>query len=136
MQQVPVRTLPGNLCGATGDRYPTIGYTVAREEGDYPTARRYYEEALAIFEAVLGRRHRATAVTLHALGNVAQAEGDYPTARRYYEEALDIKEAVLGRRHRETFVTRFARSWLVWKVIWEAVACAVLPGLCCPIKSL
>ncbi|MGQ9611644.1 tetratricopeptide repeat protein, partial [Chloroflexus sp.] len=59
-------------------------------DDNYPTARRYYEEALDIKEAVLGRRHRETAVTLHALGNVAQADDNYPTARRYYEEALDI----------------------------------------------
>ncbi|MGQ9611645.1 tetratricopeptide repeat protein, partial [Chloroflexus sp.] len=60
------------------------------------------------------------------------ADDNYPTARRYYEEALDIKEAVLGRRHRETFVTRFARGWLVWEVIWEAVARAVLTWFVLP----
>jgi tetratricopeptide (TPR) repeat protein len=74
-------------------------------EGDYPTARQYLQEALAIEEAVLGRRHRETAVTLHVLGKVAYAEGDYPTARQYLQEALAIEEAVLGRRHRETAVT-------------------------------
>jgi tetratricopeptide (TPR) repeat protein len=57
---------------------------------------------------VLGRRHRETAVTLHALGKVAQAAGDYPTARRYFLEDLEITEAVLGRRHRETAVTLHA----------------------------
>jgi hypothetical protein len=36
-----------------------------------------WQEALAIEEAVLGRRHRETAVTLHVLGKVAYAEGDY-----------------------------------------------------------
>jgi len=80
---------------------------VAYAEGDYPTARQYLQEALAIEEAVLGRRHRETALTLHELGNVAYAEGDYPTARQYLQEALAIKEAVLGRRHRETAVTLY-----------------------------
>jgi tetratricopeptide (TPR) repeat protein len=63
---------------------------VAYDEGDYPTARQYFQEALAIEEAVLGRRHRETADTLHGLGSVAYAEGDYPTARQYLQEALAI----------------------------------------------
>jgi tetratricopeptide (TPR) repeat protein len=78
---------------------------VASAEGDYPTARQYLQEALAIKEAVLGRRHRSTAATLYELGRVALKEGDYPTARQYLQEALAIEEAVLGRRHRETAVT-------------------------------
>jgi tetratricopeptide (TPR) repeat protein len=74
----------------TADTLHGLG-TVAYAEGDYPTARQYLQEALAITEAVLGRRHRSTAATLHELGNVAYAEGDYPTARQYLQEALAIK---------------------------------------------
>ena len=85
---------------------------MASAEGDYPTARQYWQEALAIKEAVLGRRHRETALTLHGLGSVASAEGDYPTARQYLQEALAIKEAVLGRRHRETAVTLHQLGWV------------------------
>jgi hypothetical protein len=48
------------------------------------------QEALAIEEAVLGRRHRETAVTLHELGNVAYAELDNPTARHKFKDALAI----------------------------------------------
>ncbi|WP_322822456.1 tetratricopeptide repeat protein, partial [Chloroflexus sp.] len=99
---------------------------------DYPTARRYYEAALAIKDEVLGRRHRSTAVTLHELGRLAANEGDYPTARRYYEAALAIKDEVLGRRHRETARTLSSRRWLVWKALWETAACAVLTWFVLP----
>ncbi|MEI8165722.1 MAG: tetratricopeptide repeat protein, partial [Chloroflexales bacterium] len=81
---------------------------VMYESEDYPTARRYLQEALEIETEVLGRRHRQTAFTLNSMGNVARAEGDYPTARRYLQEALEIKEVVLGRRHRSTAFTLHA----------------------------
>ncbi|OAN41709.1 hypothetical protein A6A03_18840 [Chloroflexus islandicus] len=101
------------LVQATGDRDALTGALfhagglVAYAEEDYATARRYYEEALAIREEMLGRHHRETAFTLHELGNVAYSEGDYATARRYYEEALAIREEMLGRRHRETAFTLY-----------------------------
>ncbi len=105
---------------------------VMYEDDDYPTARRYYQEALAIEEAVLGRRHRSTAVTLHALGRVALAEGDYPTARQYFQEALAIEEAVLGRRHLDTMVTLITHYSLFWRALFAAGMCALLAWFLLP----
>jgi tetratricopeptide (TPR) repeat protein len=105
---------------------------VAYAEGDYPTARQYLQEALAIEEAVLGRRHRETAVTLHGLGSVAYAEGDYPKARQYLQEALAIKEAVLGRSHRETMVMLIAYYSLFWRALFAAGMCALLSWFLLP----
>ncbi|WP_287157170.1 tetratricopeptide repeat protein, partial [Chloroflexus sp.] len=101
------RLLDAQMAGRDADSaalFHAAGLVMYADD-NYPTARCYYEEALAIKDDVLGRRHRETAVTLHELGKVAQAAGDYPTARCYYEEALAIKDDVLGRRHRETAVT-------------------------------
>ncbi len=63
---------------------------LAQDQGDYPEARRLYEESLRLREQ-LGDR-AGVAQTLHNLGALAQAQGDYPEARRLYEESLRIKE--------------------------------------------
>ena len=70
--------------------------------GDHPAARRYLEQALAIFHEVLGDKHAYTAASLNNLGNVAADMADYPAARRYYEQALAIKREALGEKHPET----------------------------------
>ncbi len=63
---------------------------LAQAQGDYPEARRLYEESLRI-EEQLGDR-AGVAITLHQLGMLAQAQGDYPEARRLYEESLRLAE--------------------------------------------
>ena len=44
--------------------------------GDFPAARPYYEQALAIRREVLGEHHPDTATSLNNLGSLLQAMGD------------------------------------------------------------
>ena len=74
--------------------------------GDYPAARPYYEQALAIWREVLGEKHPDTARSLNNLGYLLQAMGDYPAARPYYEQALAILESTLGPDHPNTQTVR------------------------------
>ncbi len=60
---------------------------LAQAQGDYPEARRLYEESLRLAEQ-LGDR-AGVAKSLHQLGMLAQAQGDYPEARRLYEQAAE-----------------------------------------------
>jgi len=63
----------------------------ARVMGDYAAARKYYDEALAIFRKVLGEQNSSTAQTLNNLGVLAYEQEDYSAARKYFEDALAIK---------------------------------------------
>lgn len=78
---------------------------LARELGDYPAARKYYDEALAINRKTLGNEHPSTADLLNSLGILARTQGDHPTARKSYEEALAIRRKVLGNEHPSTAQT-------------------------------
>ncbi len=68
----------------------------------YPTAQKYYDEALAIRRKVLGNENIQTANTLHNLAILAENQMNYSAARKYYEEALLIKRKVLGNEDPET----------------------------------
>lgn len=64
-----------------------LGHLVS-DLGDYPAARAYYEESLALRRQV-GDQHRI-ADSLNALGLLVSTQGDYAAARRFYEEALTL----------------------------------------------
>ena len=51
--------------------------------GELPVAKPYYEEALEIRKAVLGKKHPDTALSLNNLGALLQAMGDLPAAKPY-----------------------------------------------------
>jgi predicted ATPase/DNA-binding winged helix-turn-helix (wHTH) protein len=61
---------------------------LSHDQGDYPAAKAFHEEGLAI-RRELGDR-RGTAASLGNLGNVALNQGDYPAARALLEESLAI----------------------------------------------
>jgi CHAT domain-containing protein/Tfp pilus assembly protein PilF len=88
-----------------GPDHPNVASTlnnmgiVAGDRGDYQTAQKYLDEALAIKLKMLGNGHIETARTIHNLGNLAYTKGDYPAARKYYDDALSIKRKVLGNQH-------------------------------------
>lgn len=65
--------------------------SIARDEGDYKTARVRMEEALQVLEAA-GKKGW-TAVALINLGDLARLEGNYDQAARYYEESRDLAAA-------------------------------------------
>ena len=75
-----------------------LGYYL-HERGDYPAARNYLQEALAIRRRLLGPEHPATATTLNNLGLLLQDMGNHDDAREYLEQALAVFRQVLGRHH-------------------------------------
>ncbi len=86
------------LCNALGFHLVMIG--------DYAAAKPYYEQALAIREAVLGKQHPDTASSYNNLASLLKDTGDYAAAKSYLEQALAIFEAVLGPTHPSTKVVR------------------------------
>jgi len=63
--------------------------TVARMawlHGDYQSARKYYQESLAVGRATSDTRQIAQ--SCRGLGVIAYAEGDHPAAREFFEESL------------------------------------------------
>lgn len=85
------------LCNELGVHLYTIG--------DYPGAQTYFDQALAIRQAVFGEHDLATATTLNNFGNLLQDINDYTGAQRYYERALSIKRALLGERDPSLAIT-------------------------------
>ena len=66
--------------------------TLAAQQGDYPAAREWYEESLALRREVGDKR--GTANLLNNLGVLARFEGDLATARARYEESLALLRAL------------------------------------------
>lgn len=82
---------------------------LAFHQADYPTARRYAEQCLALTEVFANDRVRAGA--LNTLANIAKYEGDYAQAIVLYEECLALLRAL-------------GETWSI------AVALANLAGMC------
>ena len=69
------------------------------EQGRYPEAEQYYQQALHIFQQALPVNHPSTADTLHELGRVNLDQGRYPEAEQYFQQALHISQQVLPANH-------------------------------------
>ncbi len=67
---------PGTDHLAIADTINGLGL-LAHAQKDYATARKYYDEVLAIYRKVLGDQHTNTARTLHNMGALARDQGDY-----------------------------------------------------------
>ena len=68
---------------------------LATIQGDYPAARAYHEESLAIKREIGDRQ--GIAGSLNNLGIIAEHLGDYASARSYFEEALVINQEMGNR---------------------------------------
>jgi DNA-binding SARP family transcriptional activator/predicted ATPase len=81
-----------------GDRFKIgLGYyglaiLAIGDEGDFPTARAYLRQALAIYEEKGARPRQA--MVLNQLGYVTQRLGEFTEAQRYFTAALDIAQAI------------------------------------------
>jgi tetratricopeptide (TPR) repeat protein len=81
---------------------------LAMQRGDYAAARRYGEEALALFRD-LGQPY-GISQALNYLGDVARLQGDYAAAATCYEESLvllrrsTVKSAIPGVLHNMGYV--------------------------------
>jgi predicted ATPase/class 3 adenylate cyclase len=81
---------------------------MARDQGDYDSARSLHEECLGISRELGDKRNIAG--SLHNLGILARSQGDYEKARSLCEEALAINQETGNRR-------------------WQAANLVVLGGL-------
>ena len=70
--------------------------------GEYAKAEPLYQEALRIWQKVLGPEHPDTATSLNNLAVLYQAMGEYAKAEPLYQEALRIRQKVLGPEHPDT----------------------------------
>jgi predicted ATPase/transcriptional regulator with XRE-family HTH domain len=71
-----------------GAIYLNLG-EVTRAQGDYATARTFYEESLAIFQEHGSKP--GTATSLGSLGHLARQEGNYDAALDYWAASLDLR---------------------------------------------
>ena len=70
--------------------------------GEYAKAEPLYQEALRIWQKVLGPEHPDTATSLNNLAVLYQAMGEYAKAEPLLQEALRIRQKVLGPEHPDT----------------------------------
>lgn len=75
------------------------GLVLAREQR-WDEAAAMFRRALAIVDALPGRKAKTAAGTLHQhLGDVARAQGNPDAAQRHYQDAADVFRAELGAQH-------------------------------------
>ena len=67
--------------------------------GEYAKAKPLYQEALRIYQKVLGEERPDTVTSLNNLATLYQAMGEYAKAEPLYQEALRIRQKVLGPEH-------------------------------------
>jgi tetratricopeptide (TPR) repeat protein len=70
--------------------------------GEYPKAEPLDQEALRIYQKVLGPEHPNTATSLSDLAVLYQAMGEYAKAEPLLQEALRIRQKVLGSEQPDT----------------------------------
>lgn len=76
-----------------------IGMFLRFAKGDYPAAKIWYEEALALTEARVGPDHADVATNLSNLGELLWLMGDAAAAKPLFQRALTIDERALGSEH-------------------------------------
>jgi tetratricopeptide (TPR) repeat protein len=86
---------------AMGTLFNRMGYYLAKI-GDYRQALPLFQEALAIREQVLGKRHPDYATSLNNLALLYHSQGAYEQALPLFQEALAILAKVLGEQHPNT----------------------------------
>jgi tetratricopeptide (TPR) repeat protein len=95
--------LPARKRAALAENPGTIAKAAElNQRGRYAEAEALYRRALAVWEEVLGPRHRATAVSCNNLANVLNHQGRYQEAEALHRKALAIREQVLGPQHPDT----------------------------------
>ncbi len=67
--------------------------------GNYPEAKKYYQESLAIRKRVLGTEHPDYAASLNNLGSLLSYLYQYDDAKQLLLSALTIRQKVLGKNH-------------------------------------
>jgi tetratricopeptide (TPR) repeat protein len=71
-------------------------------KGKYVEAEPLYQQALAIYQKVLGDEHPDTATLVNNLALLYYSQSNYPQAEAFYQRALAIRKKVLGDEHPDT----------------------------------
>ncbi|RYP17801.1 hypothetical protein DL767_009943 [Monosporascus sp. MG133] len=71
----------------------------------YEEAEQMYRQVLELREAVLGREHPDTLISMNNLALVLQNQGKYDEAEQIHRQELKLSEAVLGREHPDTLTS-------------------------------
>jgi len=80
--------------------------SLARQRGDYISARVFYELAVEINERAVGSEHLYTLTSRNNLAESLQDLCDFTSARRLHEQVLEIRKRILGTEHRDTLISR------------------------------
>jgi len=72
---------------------------------NFDKALHWHQNALAIYEKVLGKEHLYTATTYNNMAEVYSQQEDYTQALELHQKALKIREKVLGKEHPYTATT-------------------------------
>ena len=89
-------TLTGPVTLAVKARALNLNGLLARDQGDYTTARQFIEESLKLRRELGDKRDISAA--LNNLGMLANDSGDSGAALAYYEESLALKQALGDKR--------------------------------------
>ncbi len=81
--------------------------------GDYTTAQRYFEQALALDRNTLGEKHANVALSLNNLGFLHEVMGDSKAALSYYQQALAIDQEIFAGQHPDISTIEMNRSALL-----------------------
>ncbi|MBN2549630.1 MAG: tetratricopeptide repeat protein [Anaerolineales bacterium] len=69
---------------------------ICSEQGDYPAALAYFQDALQVYRQAGDRRNEG--MVLNSIGLVWNAQGDYEQARQCFKEALHVAREIGSRR--------------------------------------
>ncbi|WP_420629247.1 tetratricopeptide repeat protein [Candidatus Leptofilum sp.] len=105
---IPHLTIATELAAQLGGQTENAAYLnnavghYVKLRGSYAAAMRFYEQALAIRQQVLGDDHPDTAQSLNNMGLLLNDIGHLAEARLYLKQALTIRQQVLGDDHPDT----------------------------------
>ncbi len=83
---------------------------------NYQESEKWYQEALAIREKVLGKMNTDYAATLNNLSNIFKEEGKYEKAEVLQIEAKNIQEKLLGREHPHFAASLHNLALIYWEL--------------------
>ena len=75
-------------------------------QGKYSKAEPLYQQALALWQKLLGDDHPDVATSLNNLASLYKSQGKYKEAEPLYQQALNICEQRLGVDHPHTIIVR------------------------------
>lgn len=106
------KAVVGALSPEVADSMSDLGL-ICREQADYPAARNYLEQALAINRKERGAEHPATATVHERLSMLLEPQGEVPKARENIDQAVRIRKKVLGEQNPATLSAMIYQGELI-----------------------